>query len=285
MWTRTLIAALYVLVGGAVLLMGLVGFWGYRQAPDYGRPNGAPVGTRMDLGDPSSAGPEGARFLHGRVQLARLQQRLNELEASLRQASTMLDKRTSELQKKNEECRSLQADLDSTLTMVFDLLAQESALREATAVEVDPSIVEPESQVELERMRHELERSEFLAAEQAQQLEELRSELMRAEAEIADIQMAAEQEIDTLLATQQNDESIASQALIETGQSAVPVLVRLLGSENSETRAFAAYILGEIGPDADAATTSLLSLLSDPNEAVRDMARQALSKIAPMSTP
>jgi HEAT repeat protein len=284
MWTRTLIAALYVMVGCVVLLVGLLGLWGYRQTPDSGRATGATAGTRVGLGDSPAAGAEGVRLMHGHVQLARLQQRLSDLEVRLRQASEMLDERTTELQTKNVQCRTLQADLDNTLTLVLDLLAEENSTRAGATLEADAMSDAPGSQVELERLREELERSEFLAAEQSQQLEELRSELMRAEAEIADIQTAAAEEINTLLATQQNNESIASEALIETGKPAVPALVRMLGSENAGVRAFAAYVLGEIGPDADEATTTLLSLLSDPNEAVRDMSRQALSKIAPMST-
>ena len=285
MSTSTLLAALYVFVGLAIFLIGFLTYHVYRQAPDYRSATGTLVGTRLGSADSSLTGADRVRLMHGPGQLARLQQRMNELETSLQQASSMLEKRTSELQKKDDECRALQADLDESLTVAFDLLAEESQFRPASIEEEESGAIgaDTESRFEFERLKAELQKSEFLATEQAQRLEELRAEVVRAEAEIADIQMAAEQEIDALLAGQQSQESVAARTLIQTGKRAVPSLMGLLADDSEEVRAFAAYVLGEIGSDADEATTTLLSLLSDPNETVRDQSRQALSKIAPLS--
>ncbi len=72
------------------------------------------------------------------------------------------------------------------------------------------------------------------------------------------------------------------------GERALGVLSNyadLDADERADVRFFSAYVLGEIGADADEATTTLLSLLSDPDEGVREQSRQALSKIAPRSIP
>ncbi|MFV1968139.1 MAG: HEAT repeat domain-containing protein [Pirellulaceae bacterium] len=286
MSTRTLIAALYVVVGFSVLLIGFLAYHMYHPSQDMGGSTTALAGTRLGSFHSSSSHPDTARRMQSPGQLVRLQQRLSQLESRLQQASTTLERRTADLQNKNKECRSLQADLDESLTLVFDLLAEESQLREASLEDAEQrSFTEsrPESQNELERLRKELQKAEFLEAEQAQHIEELRAELVRVEADIANVQMAAEQEVNALLETQQSLEAVAARSLIQTGKPAVPSLLRLLADERAEVRAFAAYVLGEIGTDADEATTSLLSLLSDPDETVRGQSRQALAKIAPVS--
>jgi len=217
------------------------------------------------------------------AQLAHVQKRLNELQASLAATSATLDQRTRELRTKDQECQSLQMELDETLNIVMHLFAEERQSRDAGPGEAGAGrsgLEEP--QTELQKLREELRKAELLEQEQGRQLEELRAGLMSAEAEIAEIQMATEQEITALLAVKEGLATVAAQSLIRTGKPSVPSLTRLLSDDRAEVRAWAAYVLGEIGQDAEEASTVLISLLSDPNQDVRDQSQQALNKIAPL---
>jgi HEAT repeat protein len=71
----------------------------------------------------------------------------------------------------------------------------------------------------------------------------------------------------------------ALDALAAIGPSATPVLINALKHEN--LRGHAAYILGQIGPDAAAATPALAKLLTDKNERVAQEAAVALANIGP----
>ena len=67
--------------------------------------------------------------------------------------------------------------------------------------------------------------------------------------------------------------------IAEFGTGAVPNLIEALKYEKS--RPAVAYILGRIGPKADAATTALAGLLGDANPETRREAAIALAKIGP----
>jgi HEAT repeat protein len=71
----------------------------------------------------------------------------------------------------------------------------------------------------------------------------------------------------------------ALDALASLGAQAVPRLVDALRHE--KTRGQIAYILGQIGPDAAAATPALAALLAVKNERVAHEAALALAKIGP----
>jgi HEAT repeat protein len=63
--------------------------------------------------------------------------------------------------------------------------------------------------------------------------------------------------------------------------TAVPVLARLLNSNDSKVRFHAAEVLVKIGPDADAATPTLLERLTDTDPYVRAVAIEAIAAIKP----
>jgi HEAT repeat protein len=71
----------------------------------------------------------------------------------------------------------------------------------------------------------------------------------------------------------------ALNALAGLGEAAVPNLIEALKHE--KVRAYAAYILGRIGPKAAAATKALAGLLGDANPETRREAAIALAKIGP----
>ena len=71
----------------------------------------------------------------------------------------------------------------------------------------------------------------------------------------------------------------ASHAMIEMGGSAVPLLASILEDDQAEVRAWAAWVLGEIGSDAAVVTPELQLLLGDDETVVSDAAAEALTKI------
>jgi HEAT repeat protein len=64
-------------------------------------------------------------------------------------------------------------------------------------------------------------------------------------------------------------------------RQATPALTEMLKDKNPDLRAWAAYALGKIGPDAGKAVPDLLSTCADPEPAVRGEALLAVSKIDP----
>ena len=68
-------------------------------------------------------------------------------------------------------------------------------------------------------------------------------------------------------------------------REAVPTLLELLDEESAQKRKLAAWTLGYIGQGAVEAIPALLVTVRDSNEGVKQMAREALEKISPFSTP
>ena len=71
----------------------------------------------------------------------------------------------------------------------------------------------------------------------------------------------------------------ASHAMIEMGGSAVPLLASILSDDQAEVRAWAVWVLGEIGSDAAVVAPELQLLLGDDEKVVSDAAAEALVKI------
>lgn len=71
----------------------------------------------------------------------------------------------------------------------------------------------------------------------------------------------------------------AANSLVQGGAAAVPELATALQSDNAQTQAAAAYVLNEIGADAEAATPTLLEVIKDDDELVRALATSALTKV------
>ncbi|WP_185897309.1 HEAT repeat domain-containing protein [Paenibacillus zeisoli] len=71
----------------------------------------------------------------------------------------------------------------------------------------------------------------------------------------------------------------AFHALVKSGESSVPVLIKALKEDDDIVRAVSAVVLGEIGPIADQAIPDLIQLLHDNNKEARMSAALALIKI------
>jgi HEAT repeat protein len=73
--------------------------------------------------------------------------------------------------------------------------------------------------------------------------------------------------------------NFAAEALIKIGPPAILPLTKELKNKNPICRYYAAYALGQIGPDAKTAIPALTELLNDEDLQVRSSAAQALTKI------
>ena len=96
--------------------------------------------------------------------------------------------------------------------------------------------------------------------------------------EIAELQ----QQVSTMNTTMQRDWLIAgyaTSALVDMGPDAVPLLAGLLSDNSADARSWAAWVLGQIGPDAVMAVPEIEALLKDENENVSKAAEDALRLI------
>jgi HEAT repeat protein len=77
----------------------------------------------------------------------------------------------------------------------------------------------------------------------------------------------------------------AAGALRRIGKEAVPSLCEALGAKHATVRHAAAYELGEMGPQAEAAIPALIQSLSDTNAQVRASAGYSLSRMGTAAVP
>lgn len=124
-----------------------------------------------------------------------------------------------------------------------------------------------------------MESSDALQQEQFEQSTQLQVELNNAELELAEIQIAAQEEIRLLELRRRELETATRETIVQFGSVAVPALTSLLSDERSHIRAWAASALGDLGMDAQDAVPFLVNLLTDQNASVSDNARQALARI------
>jgi len=77
----------------------------------------------------------------------------------------------------------------------------------------------------------------------------------------------------------------AFNGLVEGGKAGVPVLIQLLGDQNTQTRVSAAHYLAQIGSDARRAVPALAKALGDRDPEVRYYAADALHDIGRLAKP
>lgn len=186
-----------------------------------------------------------------------------------------LARQRDELKLKERALAELQSEYDTTLQFVEDLLEQE---QQGAAGELDdegrtPVQTREQLETELQRLRGELEETQMAEMTLTLELEQLREANT---VEMTEVQLAAQQALDEERMLQQ----VASQALVESGEAALPILVLLLRDERPRIRSWAADVLGGMGPRAGEAVMPLSDLAnSDVEERVRDSARRALRAI------
>ena len=213
-------------------------------------PRTSPPGVWGQASAPSRSTDSRAESL--RMQLQRLTARENRLSDLLEQKSVDYDK--------------LKADYDHNAELLRALLEQSIAARRA-APEAPPETDKPEP-APAESAAEALAR---LNAELREMREELASK--EKEASLHELQYLELEERERFL------KLTASTALARAGAAAVPALADLLSHRRPEIRRWAATVIGEIGPDAEAAAEALNEALSDPDEEVRHAVRKALLRI------
>ena len=67
--------------------------------------------------------------------------------------------------------------------------------------------------------------------------------------------------------------------MVELGASAVPLLVEVLGDDQASARAWSAWVLGQIGPEAAVALPELEQRLEDEDATVVQSAAEAIRRI------
>lgn len=201
------------------------------------------------------------------------EEKLRELIAK---KNDLLARQREVLKSKELALQQLQSDYDAALRLVEDLLGQADesdgdGFEDEGAGTRLPSRQEMET--ELKRLREELEEAQMAEMMLTMEIEQLRE---RSAVEMADAQLTAQQVLDEERMLQQ----VASQALAESGEAALPILVLMLRDERPRIRAWAADVLGRMGPRGGDAVMPLSELAnSDPEEDVRDSAVRALRAI------
>jgi len=271
-----LIAALYAVLGLAVVVIGYGTFLYYQDAS-----SSAVARMEASLAEEMAAAHHNAatqppKPLINAAALTRAHVQLNELQAMLERNSQLLDKRTKLLNQKTAECKTLQRQLDGSITTVLALLEENAAdINFESRQAVGRSLEQ-----EFKQLKLELERSESLEIEQMEQVALLKSELAETETRIAVIREQSNAELLMLLEQQQLLDATSRRAFTQMGAAAVPVLVQLLSDERPEVRAWAGSVLGGLGPNGQEAVPALMGLLVDNDEQVRDQARRSLDLLS-----
>lgn len=177
-----------------------------------------------------------------------------------------------QLEKKTAECNALRRRLDESEALLDRLLSESESLR--------PPLSTRLSNRKPDHATAAAAASGASGAPQESQsgtetIESLRRDLQQTREELADL------EAEFRVAVEDGRELLAaaSEVVVASGQTAVPTLTALLGDEDPGVRAWAAYVLGEIGPQASSAAAALREALSDPDEGVRMEAELALERI------
>jgi hypothetical protein len=201
------------------------------------------------------------------------EEKLRELIA---RKNDLLAQQREALKSKELALQQLQSEQDAALRLVEDLLGQADESEgdgfddEGTGT---PLPSRQEMEAELKQLREELDEARMAEMMLTMELQQLRE---RSAVDMADAQLTAQQALDEERMLQQ----VASQALAESGEAALPILVLMLRDERPRIRAWAADVLGRMGPRGGDAVMPLSDLAnSDPEEGVRDAAVRALRAI------
>lgn len=271
-----LIAGLYATIGLFVVIIASGTFTYYRSvsAGAVARREASQTAEMAAYGGRAATQPP--RPPVNAAALTRAHAQLNELQAMLQRNSQRLDKRTTLLNQKTAECKTLQEQLDGSIATILELLDMDTDVRSSeTRQQLGRNLEQ-----DFKQLKAELDRSESLELEQTQQVAQLKSELTATELEIAAIRRQTNAELLSLLDQQQLLEATSRRAFTRLGEAAVPVLVELLNDQRAEVRAWAASILGSLGVNGQDAVPALMGLLVDNDPHVRQQARRSLELLS-----
>jgi HEAT repeat protein len=91
--------------------------------------------------------------------------------------------------------------------------------------------------------------------------------------------------LDALRGADEDQRLNAALTLSKIGKAAVPEVAKLLGDAKNETRFYAIWTLGWIGPDAAETEPALVRAMSDKSDDIRRKAAYALGRIGTIKTP
>jgi hypothetical protein len=257
--TSKLIVLLFAATAATVTL---VAYFGYvRYVRDVVR-----IGLEADPGErvpPSSLSSRRLRPARSGLRDVSVEEQMRKFE----QLRMLLDRKTAQLEQQRAqlartatENRQLQDEVDRYLTLLVQLLTED------LQTPSDSQASTPTSQTAASA-----EPPELSGADLEMQLGALNWALEQAQAQIAVLQES--------LVRQGRQTELATEAVVEAGAAAAPVLVTLLADDDPTVRQWAATILGQIGPAAVPATDALTLLLEDEDAAVREAAANSLRQI------
>lgn len=200
----------------------------------------------------------------GRLALARRDQKIDRLGAELRQLEEQLARSNERFESARERADKQSKELTEAKSRLEDAQQFIDELLARTSTRARPRTGEGNS-----------ENGDEVDPD------ELRTQLQTAQQQLAALQTAAEEEVALLESEQQAILTATADAVVSAGSAAVPGLITALSSDETRVRAWAAYALGRIGSDASDAVEELQDALDDPDETVRDYAREALGAISP----
>ena len=213
----------------------------------------------------------------GQVEQLHLQRaQIRRLQILLDQKTKLLQQRTALLDQKNAEQVALRAELDEAIDLMEDLAAELAAT--TTTPSADQGKGE-KLQGELDKFRSEAAKSRTVADQRQAELDRLMVEVGVTDEGIAQLQLQAETELESLAAEKRAFEAVVSETFVRLGVDAVPVLVYQLANPRADVRQWAATVLGELGTTAKDAIPPLSDALRDQDPTVRDAAHRALEKI------
>jgi hypothetical protein len=208
------------------------------------------------------------------------------LQALIDKKNEQLEGQRDELDRKQQELSELRADRDAIWALLEELASEPvqpaDATSEAASVAADgtadaqppaPIRSREELQAELSKLREQLDRAVLAEAMLTTQIEEIRA---KAALDSEAVRLAADQAI----SAERMLRLAATEALVESGDAGLPILILMLRDQQPAIRAFAADVLGAMGPSAGEAVTPLSDVAAaDADERVREAARRALRAI------
>ncbi len=306
-----LIVGLYVFSGLliAAIVIGVFYWQGYALQDQLARETAAASQVRHHdvlLNRPSISQQE---FLASQSaqEVERLRKLLDEQTAVLEERNRLLKQRTAEYQKLKRSFASATSAMlqlmenaeagtkdaapsdDASLTATEGIEEASESAEAAQAGEtaelgeaVDAALADgaastPAATPESAELREELNKMRILETTLAEELETLEAEVLAAEMEIARLkEEALRTQSEQAMAEERVLRDAASETLVRIGEAAVPRLVEALNDERPAVRRWAAEVLTEMGPRADAAIGPLMEALGDEDTEVRLAAAQAL---------
>lgn len=211
-------------------------------------------------------------FRSRRQSLEEATRRIDQLQRWLDETNARLQEKEALLEKKTAEYETLKTETDQYLAFAAEMLTQASNRGEDSGATQNEAQVTA-SRAEMERMAGELSNSESLEQSVDVELAAAQWELDQVYAQLA------QQQLSTLIEAQESVQAEATIVLIDIGAPAVPHLANALTDERANIRRWSAVVLAGIGADAIGAVDALMVATRDPDEGVREAAKQALTRI------